>query len=171
MLTLPSPLHPAVVHFPIVLILLGSGLSVLTVFVRRWHLPWLVAIVLAAGSAGALVATWTGEEAEESGESIRAVPEALLHEHQEWGEAARNLALAAAAFAIASAAASRVPVLGRGLALFAAACALAAAYSVAQAGHLGGELVYRHGVGVENLGGASGAGPDAATKIGKDSDD
>jgi hypothetical protein len=95
----------------------------------------------------------------------------LLHEHQEWGETARNLALAAAAFAIASAAASRVPVLGRGLALFAAACALAAAYSVAQAGHLGGELVYRYGVGVENLGAASGAGPEAATKIGKDSDD
>ncbi|MEY4300837.1 MAG: hypothetical protein RIR25_2073 [Verrucomicrobiota bacterium] len=171
MLTLPSPLHPAVVHFPIVLILLGSGLSVFTVFVRRWHLPWLVAIVLAAGSGGGVVATWTGEEAEESAESIRAVPEALLHEHQEWGEAARNLALVAAAFAIASAAASKVPMFGRGLALVAAVCALAAAYSVGQAGHLGGELVYRHGVGVENLGSVSGAGPEAATKIEKDGND
>jgi hypothetical protein len=40
MIPIPSPLHPAIVHFPIVLILLGAvGVAV---FIRRWHLPWLV---------------------------------------------------------------------------------------------------------------------------------
>jgi len=32
---IPNPLHPAVVHFPIVLIVLGTALSVVAVFWRK----------------------------------------------------------------------------------------------------------------------------------------
>ena len=62
---IPDPLHPAVVHFPIVLLLLGAPLAVVAVFVRRWNLPVLAAVVVALGAAGAVVATWTGGEAAE----------------------------------------------------------------------------------------------------------
>ena len=60
MFTIPDPLHPAIVHFPIVLLLLGAPLAVLAVFVRKWQLPLLAAVVLGLGGAGAITATWSG---------------------------------------------------------------------------------------------------------------
>jgi len=149
MAPLPDPLHPAVVHFPIVLLLLGAPLAVAAVFVPRF--ARLTALVLALGAAGAVVAVQTGER--EKRDEI-AVPEGegrvVLRDHENHGESARNAALAAAALAI-SAAASRAFSLRRTAVLFAAAAALAAllaAWQVAAAGHTGGRLVYLYGVGL-----------------------
>ncbi|MDD5198541.1 MAG: hypothetical protein PHC88_01955 [Terrimicrobiaceae bacterium] len=58
MFPLPNPLHPAIVHFPIVLILFGTVVAVTAVFLRRWFLPWVAADLLVCGAAGALAATW-----------------------------------------------------------------------------------------------------------------
>jgi uncharacterized membrane protein len=172
MIPFPSPLHPAVVHFPIVLILAGTVVAVVSVFLRRWHLPWLSALVLAAGAAGAIAATYTGgQEAETAGE-LSPAAEQILEEHEEWGEMTRNLAVAAALLATAAAAAAKVRVAGRGLSTVAAACALAAASGVAQAGHYGGQLVYHHGVGL-NTAAAASAGevlPQAAERPARDDD-
>lgn len=64
MIPLPDPLHPAVVHFPVALLLLGAAVAVLAVFVRRWHLPLFAAIALSLGALGAVAATVTGEKEE-----------------------------------------------------------------------------------------------------------
>ena len=55
---IPDPLHPAVVHFPIVLLLLGAPLAVVAVFVRRFNLPVTVArITVREGRASARLIT------------------------------------------------------------------------------------------------------------------
>jgi uncharacterized membrane protein len=147
MIPIPSPLHPALVHFPIVLILIGAAVAVMAVFLRRWHLPSLAAGLLLAGAVGAMAATWSGEEADEGAGEVTAQAEKILEDHEEWGERTRNLSIVAGLIA-AGAAAVRHPKISRGLGIAAAVAGLAASYAVAVTGHYGGQLVYQHGVGV-----------------------
>ncbi len=163
MIPLPSPLHPAVVHFPIALLMIGAPVAVLAVFLRRWHLPWLVAILLVLGASGAMVAVATGEQEGEMVEGGSQAVERVLEEHEEFGEMTRNLAVVAAVLAVAAAALSRVRIAGRGLSVLAAVAAAAAAYCVAQTGHYGGQLVYRHGAGVNISAAQGGSESGAAT--------
>ena len=148
MIPFPNPLHPAVVHFPIAFLLLGAGVAVLAVFIRRWHLPLFVAVLLVCGAAGSMVATSTGEEAAER-IKVSEAGEDVLDEHEDWGEMARNFAVMAAVLSIAAAFAANKRIAGRLLSGGTAGLALCAAFAVAQAGHYGGELVYRHGAGVK----------------------
>jgi uncharacterized membrane protein len=151
---IPDPLHPAVVHFPIVLILLGAVVAVVAVFLRRWHLPMLAAIVLVGGAGGALVATWTGEEEAEMAGEISEPADALLEEHEEWGEWTRNVAIVAALLAVGAAGVglTRHLRVARGIGVATALVAVVAAYSVGMTGHYGGLLVYKHGVGINPTG-------------------
>ncbi len=155
---LPDPLHPAVVHFPIVLLLLGAPLAVVAVFFRRHHLPLLAAVVLLLGACGAVVATVTGGKDEEMAGELAENGESILDEHEEWGERARNAGLIAAVLAVVSAALVRKPAAGRIVGSAAAVAALAAALSVAQAGHYGGQVVYKLGVGVNTVASPSAGG-------------
>jgi uncharacterized membrane protein len=155
MFQLPSPLHPAIVHFPIVLILLGAAVAVLAVFLRRWHLPWLAAGLLAAGAAGAFAAVWTGESAAELVGELTPAAEQLLDEHEDWAERTRTVATTAAVLAILAASIGRFPRIARSAAALAAVVAIAAAACVAETGHYGGQLVYKHGVGINPAAGAS----------------
>ncbi|MEI6035548.1 MAG: DUF2231 domain-containing protein [Verrucomicrobiae bacterium] len=145
---LPDPLHPALVHFPIVLLLLGAPLALVAVFVRRWHLPVLAALVLTLGAAGAAVATVTGGKAAEMAGELADNAEKALDEHEEWGERARNAGALAAVLAVLSAALVRKPAAARAAGAVAAIAAIAAALSVAQAGHYGGQAVFKFGIGV-----------------------
>ena len=164
MIPMPEPLHPAVAHFPVALLLLGAVLAVAAVFVRRWHLPLFAAIVLSLGAIGAVAATITGEEEEEKVEHAIPSAEPVLEEHADWGEGARNAGIAAALLAVAAAFFVHKPVGGRVLSVLAACVALVAGYYVAQAGHFGGELVYRHGAGVTLGVGAGGAAPESPVR-------
>jgi uncharacterized membrane protein len=146
---LPDPLHPALVHFPIVLLLLGAPLAVLAVFIRGWNLPALAAVTLAFGAAGAVAATWTGGKAAELTGELNPAAEDSLNAHEEWGERARNAGLVAGVLAVASAALIRKPLAGRSLGVLAALASIVAALFVAQAGHQGGQLVYKNGVGID----------------------
>ena len=145
----PDPLHPAVVHFPVALLLLGAPLSLGAVFVPR--LARLSCAVLVLGALGSWAAVQTGER--EKRDEI-AVPEgegrSVLRRHEDSGESARNAALIAATFA-AGAVFFHRSAARRGALFFAggaAALALFAAWKVAEAGHTGGLLVYHHGVGL-----------------------
>lgn len=145
---IPDPLHPAVVHFPIVLILLGAALACAAVVWKRFAL--LAAVCLALAAASSVVAVETGQK--EKRDEI-AVPEGegrkVLKKHEKDGETLRNLALAAAALAgLAVFSHSRWPAAGRVMAVTAAALALVASARVVEVGRTGGELVYRHGVGL-----------------------
>ena len=145
---IPDPLHPAVVHFPIVLILLGALLACSAVVWNRFAL--LAAICLALGAAGSIAAVETGHK--EKRDEI-AVPEGegkrVLKQHERDGEAVRNLALGAALLAAAAAfSVARWPGIARAAAVATAIVALFAAARVVDSGRTGGELVYHYGVGL-----------------------
>jgi uncharacterized membrane protein len=150
---LPNPLHPALVHFPIVLILVGAMAAVAAAFLRRWHLPLMAAILLSLGALGALAAVQTGEEEGGLVDLSSESTEAILDEHEDWAETTRSLAIVAAVLAVASACLVRLPRTARAVGAATAIAALAAAYAVAQTGHYGGQLVYGHGVGVNLVAG------------------
>lgn len=145
---LPDPLHPALIHFPIVLILLGTAVAVAAVFWRKTHVPHLAATLLVLGAVGAWIAVATGKS--DGGLLIGGseAQEALLNAHQNWAERTLNVSLVAAVVAIGALGGRRWPRVARVLAVVAALAAGFASYAVFETGHRGGALVFHHGAGV-----------------------
>jgi uncharacterized membrane protein len=148
MIPIPSPLHPALIHFPIVLILLGAMVIVASVFLQRWHLPWIAAGLLVLGATGAIAAAWTGGQAEELVGELNSRADQVLSTHEEWGERTRNASIMAALLAVGAASLIRFPLASKTLTVVAASTAIFASYCVANTGHSGGQLVYKHGAGI-----------------------
>ncbi len=144
---IPEPLHPAVVHFPIVLILLGGAAAVVAAIWRGGHLPRYAALLLVLGAVGAWVAVETGESSGGLLETGSPQMEALVESHEMWAKRTLTVTIVAAVAAMASIVAARWPGVARGVAILAAAASVAAIYSVYQTGHRGGALVYRHAAG------------------------
>jgi uncharacterized membrane protein len=142
---LPNPLHPAIVHFPVVLALLlplfiaggfwamrrGASLR------RAWLLPTVAAAALAGSS---WLAVETGEE---QGERVeRVVAERALDAHEDLAEA---FLTGSAVVAVIAAAGLVGGLAGRVARLATVTGSLVLAGMVVRVGHTGGELVYRYG--------------------------
>lgn len=164
---LPDPLHPAIVHFPVVLILFGTLAAVGAVFWRRHQLPLLAGLLLLLGAAGAWFAVQTGES--DGGLTDFSSPQAqqLLDAHENWAKRTLLAAAVAAAAAVISLALVRRPTTARAAAVIAALAAITASYSVYETGHRGGALVFRHGAGVYVVSGASPSGGETAAATGR----
>jgi uncharacterized membrane protein len=139
---LPSPLHPALVHFPVVLMLFLPLVAIGALFaIRRGVAPlkaWAFPVGLAALLAvSAFVAVETGESEEHRVEDVVAKP--AMETHEEAGK--RFMLFSGIVFAIMSVGLIRG---GAGRAARAAGLAGALALTVAgvQVGHSGGRLVY-----------------------------
>ncbi len=142
---IPDPLHPAIVHFPIVLAVLAPILAATTLWAihskRVSRSSWIGIVALQIAVVGATwAATETGEHEEERVERI--VAERHIEEHEEAAE--RFLVLAALVLPLAAVGLLTGPIgtTSRALTVALSVAALAAAGVV---GHSGGELVYRHG--------------------------
>jgi uncharacterized membrane protein len=142
---LPNPLHPAVVHFPVVLAFL------LPLFVagaywairrgvnarRAWLLPLAAATAL---TLSAWIGVQTGGSQSERVE--RVVSEQAIDSHEEMAEA--FLAAAASVAVVALAGLVGGPV-GKTARLLTGIGSLVLIGLVARVGHSGGQLVYRYG--------------------------
>ena len=142
---LPDPLHPAVVHFPIALAALIPLFAALTLLAIRMGRTsphtWAVVVLMQALLVGsAWLAHETGHDQEERVEKI--VKESLIEAHEEAADRVLWFAVAGLAAAAIGLAGGKAGAWGRAGALAISLATLAAAV---QTGHLGGELVYRHG--------------------------
>lgn len=142
---LPDPLHPAIVHFPLVLAFLLPLFAAGALWAirrgarprRAWSIPVLAALVL-AGSAWAAVET--GEAQDERVE--RVVAEAPLSAHEEMAE---TFLSASAVVALLAAAGLFGGVVGKITRPATAIGSLALVLGALRVGHSGGQLVYRYG--------------------------
>jgi len=164
---IPDPLHPAVVHFPIVLIVLGTLASAIAVFWRKGYLPAFAAVLLALGAIGAWMALETGESDGGLVENTAPQVEKLIEAHENWARRTLIAAAIAAVIAIGAAALFRFPRAARGVAVAAALAAGVASWTVYETGHRGGALVYQHGAGVNTASGATATGNSAVTHTGE----
>ncbi len=142
---LPDPLHPAIVHFPVVLMFLLPLVALATLWrIRRGASPlraWAITVAVAAALAlSAWAAVQTGETQMERVED--AMAEAPLENHEEMAE--RFLALSVGLLILSGAGLfrGRVGSVARGVAAVGTFGLLAAGVPV---GHSGGQLVYRYG--------------------------
>lgn len=141
---LPEPLHPAVVHFPIVLaLLLPIGAAVALWRIRRgtsWRRAWSVPVALAAALA---LSTWaavqTGEAQDERVE--RVVPEQALDTHE---DAAELMLTMSGVLLVVTAAGLAGGLVGKASRIAATAGALGLVVSAVVVGHSGGQLVYKY---------------------------
>ncbi len=140
------PLHPLLVHFPLVLAMLLPAVAALIVWAdwrgkasrRSW---WIVTATAALLTAASVASLKTGQREGDRVEHV--VPDAALERHEERAElftwtTATLLALVFAAGIPSS------PRLRRGLGLVATSASLAVALLALGVGHSGGTLVYRH---------------------------
>ena len=142
---LPDPLHPAIVHFPVVLAFLLPIFALGALWtIRRGttaRRAWAVPVALSAALAlSAWVAVQTGEAQDERVE--RVVAEQPLETHEE----AAELFLTLTGVLVLVTAAGLAPgLVGRAARGVATGGAVALVILAANVGHSGGELVYRYG--------------------------
>lgn len=142
---LPDPLHPAVVHFPLVLAFLLPISALLAWWAIRRGAPRLYVWAIPVGIAVALTASgWfaaeTGEAQEERVEGV--VAESVLHEHEEAGE---RFLLFSGITTLLLAGGLATGTVGTTARVVGIAASVVVLVSATQVGAAGGELVYRHG--------------------------
>ncbi len=142
---LPDPLHPAVVHFPIVLMVLLPLIAFGAMWaIRRGARPGIAWAVPVAAAAALTLSTWlaveTGEREEDRVEQV--VAESSIHTHE---EAAEQFLVLSGVLLLVTAAGLVRGVPGRTARLAATAGAFALVAAGVQVGHSGGNLVYRDG--------------------------
>lgn len=161
---LPSPLHPAIVHFPIVLMMLLplAAAAALWAIHRGWSplRAWALPVGFAAAlTLSAWVATETGETDEDRAEQV--VGEQTLDTHKDLANRFLYLSggvLVVMALGLLGGTAGRS---ARALASVAATALILAGFQV---GHSGGRIVYGDGA-AKGLVGSYGAGGEASSGL------
>ena len=139
------PLHPMIVHFPMVLVILLPMFAVAALWaIRRgvrFRSAWAVPLALSAAlAASAFVAVRTGGAEEDRVEAV--VSERAIHEHE---EAAERFLVLSGVLLLVVAGGMLGGAAGTAGRLIGTAGALALVVAGVQVGKAGGELVYVHG--------------------------
>ena len=139
------PLHPMIVHFPIVLSVLLPIVAIAAIWAIRAQmlkprLAWSIPLVLAVALLGSgYAASQTGEAEEDRVEKV--VPESVLHEHEEAAERFVAITAVVALIALVGLAGGAIGSAARVVATVGSFVIVLAGYQVGKAG---GELVYKH---------------------------
>jgi uncharacterized membrane protein len=150
MFELPNPLHPAIVHLPIVLTFLGTLFALISIITRRLWLPLYTAIILMLAALGAQFAVVTGDAQDPLIKTLSQDQKQLVKEHSNWGENGRMALMVAAVLSLIALGLHRFGSSRRLLAVLTTLAGLVACFFVLRAAQLGAHLVYQHGIGVQN---------------------
>ncbi len=142
----PAAMHPQVVHFTIVLVIVGVAFRLLSLIGTPSFVSPAATTLLVLAALSAVVSVQTGTAAHGPVERVPGSRPAVVA-HEESGEFARTVLLLLGAVELAALALRRSPTvkLVHGLA---AVVGLAAVFAVYEAGEHGGELVYSYAGGV-----------------------
>ncbi|MGE5237139.1 MAG: DUF2231 domain-containing protein [Acidobacteriota bacterium] len=140
---LPDPLHPAIIHFPIVLALVAFLFEALARHPRGRSLESAAVVLVVLAALGAVAAVVTGNMAHDEA-VIPAGARAILEQHEELGEQAMWVLIVLATTRVILAWRRRFTGWLPWVYLLLAAVA---AGMVSYNGRLGGEMVFDHGVG------------------------
>jgi uncharacterized membrane protein len=140
---LPDPLHPALIHFPIVLSLVALLFEVVARHPRARHLEGAAVLLFVLAALGGVAAVLSGQAARDEAVVPQAVVP-LINRHENIGELAMWLLLAVAAVRLLLAWRGWFTGIVPWVFLLAAA---AAAGAVGYNGYLGGKMVFDHGLG------------------------
>lgn len=134
-------LHPLVVHFPIVLLLLAALLQIIQLFVMNRNMDWVIFLAVGCGFIGAFVA---GELFHPHAHDLSGMAKKVMEHHDKFAEWTIYSSALAAVLKLISVFFVKQK---RGFEIAVVAVLLFSAYSVAEAGHYGSQLVYIEGVG------------------------
>lgn len=139
-------LHPQVVHFTIVLVIVGVAFRLISLFGRPAFVSPAAATLLLLGTIFAAISVRSGSDAHGPVERAPGARAAVVA-HEEWGERAHNILIAIAALEVIALLLRRSPK-GRYLHIASAALGVLAVFAVYEAGEHGGALVYEYAGGV-----------------------
>ena len=143
---MPTPFHPMIVHFPLALTFIVPILVVIFAIMIRMNKmnpkSWLIIVGLQLVIVGTgYIALESGETEEEQVEKV--ISKSLIHEHEEAAEVFVGSTVVALVLSIAAFFVRKE--IGFPLKIVISLIGLISGYLANRTGHLGGELVYKHG--------------------------
>ncbi|NOS93194.1 MAG: hypothetical protein HOP30_14835 [Cyclobacteriaceae bacterium] len=134
-------LHPLIVHFAIVLIIVAAGLQLLNLIMLKKEVSWIIAGILLTG---VLAAWFASRNFHPHTHGISEHAQLVLDQHDKWADWTINLGIVGLVLQAVNLFAFKGK---RWAAAVVALILIGSAYSVSRAGHYGSQLVHIEGIG------------------------
>lgn len=148
--SIPDPLHPFTVHFPVVLIIIGTLFAIVGLIFKSSLIARACALQLTLGAAGVQWAIYEGDKAAKAFLDRFPGAKNTFEQHTYWAEILEYFSIAAAVIAILAWIFCKRTPLSIWLRLLNASTATALLFVMAVTAHFGGYMVYSDALGLSS---------------------